>query len=74
MTGDGVNWDMMTAALTIIGLFVTILAATIGGIATVLWKIASIDKSKVDWTACRDFRLNCPCRKEVDEIKEHLNK
>ncbi|MEI8248217.1 MAG: hypothetical protein WCI51_20440 [Lentisphaerota bacterium] len=64
------NVDYMTLGVAILALFSTILIASIGGTAAILWRIASVDKSKVDWTACEKLRTNCPCVKDIEEIKK----
>lgn len=61
--------NQMLVGIGILTLFATILTATIAGTAAILWRIAKIDKDKVTWTACERFRLNCPCQKEIDELK-----
>jgi hypothetical protein len=60
--------------LGILGLFTTILIASLGGTVAVLWKIAKIDKDKVSWADCQNTRDHCPCQRELQEIKEKLNK
>lgn len=71
------NIDAMTLGLGILGfflgilgLFTTILIASLGGTVAVLWKIAKIDKDKVDWGACERLREHCPCKKDIEELKK----
>lgn len=66
--------EALTIGLGILGLFTTILISTIGGTATVLWKIAKIDKEKVTWEACQHMRETCPCAKDITELKTVINK
>ncbi|MEI8247130.1 MAG: hypothetical protein WCI51_14960 [Lentisphaerota bacterium] len=65
MTTEAIN-----IGIAILSLFAMILIASIGGTAAILWRIASVDKSKVDWTACEKLRTNCPCVKDIEEIKK----
>ena len=68
------NFEALTVGIGILSLFATILTATVSGTAAILWRIARIDKKKVDWNACRHLRETCPCRKEIQELKTTLNK
>ena len=68
------NLEALTVGIGILTLFATILTATISGTATILWRIARIDKEKVDWSACQHLRETCPCRQEIQQLKETQNK
>lgn len=65
MTAEAIN-----IGIAILALFTTILIASIGGTAAILWRIANVDKNKVDWSACEKLRTNCPCVKDIEEIKK----
>jgi hypothetical protein len=67
------NLEALTVGIGILTLFATILIATISGTAAILWRIARIDKEKVDWTACQHLRETCPCRQEIKELKTTIN-
>ena len=64
------NWEALTVGIGILGLFATTLIASIGGTAAILWRIAKIDKEKVDWTACQHMREQCPCKQDIHELKK----
>ena len=68
------NLEALTVGIGILTLFATILTATVSGTAAILWRIARIDKEKVDWSACQHLRETCPCRQEILELKATLNK
>jgi hypothetical protein len=67
-----VTIDMMLLFVTIIGLFVTILIALISGVWAILWKIANIDKNKVDHTVCKIRRDDCDCWEKFRQLEKQL--
>lgn len=69
-----VNVDLVNLGLAIIGLFVTILFTVVGSVIGGVIYVCKIDKSKVSWEACQHMRETCPCVKELNEVKEKLNK
>jgi hypothetical protein len=68
------NWEALTDGIGILGLFTTTLIASVGGTAAILWRIARIDKEKVDWSACRQMREQCPCKQDIQDLKKIINK
>jgi hypothetical protein len=69
-----VTVDMMILFVTIIGLFVTILIALISGVWAILWKIAIIDKNKVDHTVCKARRDDCDCWEKMKLLELQITK
>lgn len=59
--------------LAVLGFFATILITSLSGTVAILWKIAKIDKDKVDWASCNHMREQCPCKQDIQELKSTLN-
>lgn len=61
----------MTFSIEIIA---TIMLAVLSFVIGKLWNHSEKIQSKVNWRDCQEHRKNCPCQKDINNIKESLKK